>query len=260
MDKSTLHSDGFSLVELSIVLVILGLLVGGILTGQNLIRAAELRSVGTELDAYRTAVNLFRDKYFAAPGDIGNAIAFWDEAHITPATCATTEGAGTQTCNGDGDGQIEQTASVTGGTSNEMFRFWQHLANAGLITGTFTGVEGSDSQHAVGGVNTPLSKVGNLIWNIRYIGVDTNYYPSQHRKNLFMLGTQNTNGWPGGSGLMPEEMWNIDTKMDDGKPGTGRISTFGDADLDCVISADDPDTDYKLSLTTQGCSLFSILD
>ena len=67
---------GFSLVELSIVLVILGLLIGGILTGQSLIRAAELRSVTTQYQGYVTAVNTFRDKYFALPGDMPNAIDF----------------------------------------------------------------------------------------------------------------------------------------------------------------------------------------
>ncbi|MGB1539971.1 MAG: prepilin-type N-terminal cleavage/methylation domain-containing protein, partial [Rickettsiales bacterium] len=54
---------GFSLVELSIVLVILGLLTGGILGGQSLIRAAEMRAIATEYDAWKTAVNVFKDKY-----------------------------------------------------------------------------------------------------------------------------------------------------------------------------------------------------
>ncbi|MGB1540395.1 MAG: prepilin-type N-terminal cleavage/methylation domain-containing protein, partial [Rickettsiales bacterium] len=64
---------GFSLVELSIVLVILGLLTGGILGGQSLIRAAELRSVSKEYEKYQTAINIFKDKYFALPGDFNNA-------------------------------------------------------------------------------------------------------------------------------------------------------------------------------------------
>ena len=69
--------SGFSLVELSIVLVILGLLTGGILAGQNLIRAAELRSVTTQFQNYHAAVMTFRDKYFALPGDMANAEDFW---------------------------------------------------------------------------------------------------------------------------------------------------------------------------------------
>ncbi|PZP83692.1 MAG: type II secretion system protein, partial [Azospirillum brasilense] len=58
-------THGFSLVELSIVLVILGLLTGGILGGQSLIRAAELRTISTDANRYITAAQTFRDKYFA---------------------------------------------------------------------------------------------------------------------------------------------------------------------------------------------------
>lgn len=65
--------NAFSLVELSIVLVILGLLVGGILAGQSLIRASELRAVTSEQARIVTAIQAFRDKYFALPGDMRNA-------------------------------------------------------------------------------------------------------------------------------------------------------------------------------------------
>ena len=78
----------FSLVELSIVLVILGLLVGGVLSGQSLIRAAQLRSVTTQFANYRAAVFTFRDKYFALPGDMANASAFWGSAGGTGADAA----------------------------------------------------------------------------------------------------------------------------------------------------------------------------
>src|SRR3569833_319215 len=80
----------FTLVELSIVLVILGLLDGGVHTGQSLIRAAELRSVTTQYQRFLTAVQTFRDKYFALPGDMTNAHSYWGIAIATPATCVTT--------------------------------------------------------------------------------------------------------------------------------------------------------------------------
>jgi prepilin-type N-terminal cleavage/methylation domain-containing protein len=98
---------GFTLIELSIVLVILGLLVSGVLLGQDLIRAAELRSVPTDFQKYQTAVNIFRDKYRALPGDMRNATDFWGENDPNLSTCRTTEGSGTDTCNGDGDGVVE---------------------------------------------------------------------------------------------------------------------------------------------------------
>lgn len=68
---------GFSLVELSIVLVILGLLTGGILSGQSLIRAAELRSVVTDIQQIQTSIYSFRDRYMALPGDMKDATDFW---------------------------------------------------------------------------------------------------------------------------------------------------------------------------------------
>ena len=75
---ATRHTQlAFSLVELSIVLVILGLLVGGILSGQSLIRAATLRSFVKQHEQHYTAVMSFRDKYSQLPGDMNNATQFW---------------------------------------------------------------------------------------------------------------------------------------------------------------------------------------
>jgi prepilin-type N-terminal cleavage/methylation domain-containing protein len=134
----TKPNAGFSLVELSIVLVILGLLVGGVLTGKSLIRAAELRSVTTDQQRFVAAAQIFREKYQAFPGDMTNATAFWGTAaacpgtYLQPSTDATT-------CNGNGDGGVR--GDTTG--SNESFRFWQQLANAGLIEGQYSGVTGS---------------------------------------------------------------------------------------------------------------------
>ena len=118
-----MQKQGFSLVELSIVLVILGLLTGGILTGQSLIRAAELRSVTTEFQKYQTAAMTFRDRYFALPGDMRNATDFWGA--MTNCGAASPAGTGTQTCNGNGNGSID-TATASGRTG-ENFGFWRQL-------------------------------------------------------------------------------------------------------------------------------------
>jgi prepilin-type N-terminal cleavage/methylation domain-containing protein len=126
---------GFSLVELSIVLVIIGLLVGSILTGRELIHASELRAVSSQYSQMWVAVNAFKDKYMGLPGDITNATKIWGSE---AAPCATTPSSGKLTCDGDGDGLINRYN--TGGTSQEDFRFWQQLANAGFISGQYTGV------------------------------------------------------------------------------------------------------------------------
>jgi prepilin-type N-terminal cleavage/methylation domain-containing protein len=127
--------QAFSLVELAIVLVILGLLVGGVLAGKSLIHASQLRTVSTQHANYLTAFLSFRDKYLALPGDIPNATQFWGAHDPDHSTCLTASGTGTDTltCNGNGDGNVDGVGSW------EMYRAWNHLSNARLIEGSYTG-------------------------------------------------------------------------------------------------------------------------
>mgnify|MGYP000373149386 CR=1 FL=1 len=76
--------SGFTLIELSVVLVIVGLLIGGLLSGQTLIRAAEIRSIATQFTVFNTSAQNFRMKYKAIPGDMTNATTYWGAAHATP--------------------------------------------------------------------------------------------------------------------------------------------------------------------------------
>lgn len=202
-------NSGFSLVELSIVLVILGLLTGGILGGQALIRAAELRAVSTEYARYAAALSSFRDKYFALPGDMTNATSF---GTTTPNYVG----------NGDGDGQVEQTAVAT---TNEISLIWIHLASAGLIEGSYTNVANGA---LTAGTNKPRSKLGNGGWNALYLGVvamaSASYFEGNYG-NALLFGGGTATDLPTEI-LKPEEAWNIDTKMDDGKPATGSVTSL----------------------------------
>lgn len=252
--------QGFSLVELSIVLVILGLLVGGVLTGQSLIRAAELRSVTTEFEKYQAAVNTFRDKYFQIPGDMNNATSFWGAAHATPATCLTTVGTGTQTCNGDGDGIVENAAAVS--QRGEAFAFWVHLANAGLIEGTYSGfTDATGTGHGIIGTNVPRAKLGNAGWYMLArpnMAADANFYDNDYG-NSFTFGAATT-GTTYGAVLKPEEAWNIDTKMDDGQPARGKLFAIHWNNLcaaadDGTHASSDLAASYKLTDTALRCGL-----
>ncbi len=252
---------GFSLVELSIVLVILGLLTGGILAGQSLIRAAELRAVTTEFQRYTTASYSFRDKYFAMPGDWNNAQAVWG-AQGTNCSGTVTTLATTGTCNGDGDGNIGYPGASM---SAEAFQFWRQLALAGLIEGSYTGVAGSGSAiDSQPGTNIPRSKMNGAGWGVQYIGGsygDTETYTAVYGNALIFGGTV-SGSLPRGSILKPEEAWNIDTKMDDGKPGTGKILAFEIANFAnanaCTTSASTTDYagTYALSRTSLACSFY----
>lgn len=242
----------FSLVELSIVLVILGLLVGGILSGQALIRAAELRAVSTEYQKYVTAGNSFRDKYFQIPGDMTNATQFWGAAHADPATCVTTASTSTATCNGNGDGR------VNGGYS-EWWHYWKHLANAGLIEGTYNGVAGASSVvDAIIGTNVPRSKLSNAGWtmaNYSNFAGDSAWYAMDYGNTLAFGAKHGATGFTWGRTVSTGELWNIDTKIDDGHPARGKlIAGFWN---DCTTSASLSDLTgtYALNVTGTVCGI-----
>lgn len=262
-NATTRASSAFSLVELSIVLVILGLLVGGVLSGQSLIRAAELRAVSTEYSRYYTAAQSFRDKYFAIPGDMRNATAFWGNAGATncvnnSGTTVTTPG----TCDGNADG-VMASAALTNGATGEGQQFWRHLALAGLIEGTYTGLNDSTTtgNSSTLGVNVPKSKLNNAGWAITSSApVTTAAYDLSGAGgygNYFIFGATLTGNIPATAVLKPEEAWNIDTKLDDGKPGTGKVVARYWNNL-CATSTSNTDFagNYKLSDSSAQCALY----
>ncbi len=250
------QKSGFSLLELSIVLVIIGLIAGGIVAGSSMIRAAELRALTNEFTQYQIAVHTFRDKYLGMPGDLKNAEAFWGTAHATDATCITTASTSKETCNGDGDGVIEYAGVVR---SSEIFRFWQHLANAGLINGTYNGVTGSVGivDHDAG-VNAPASKLSGAIWGSRWANNSAGTTAGQWAKDYtrWMSVGGDDGVWADTPFLSTEEVWNLDKKLDDGKPGTGRIDAYpvtGCSDQTSNISFDV--AEYDLANKTQKCTV-----
>lgn len=245
---------GFSLVELSIVLVILGLLTGGILTGQSLIRASELRAVTTEYQKHVAAVQTFRDKYFAIPGDMRNATSFWGVLNATPATCRTTASTSALTCDGTGDGQLVDTAG-----SIEFHRFWQHLANAGLIEGTYTGTLAvTVAWSTTPGVNVPRSKLSNSGWvglTWPATSAPNAYNFTTNYGNSFTFGATVADDYQNGAVLKPEEAWNIDSKLDDGLPGRGKVLAQRYTTCTNAASQSDLAATYLLATTTVVCSL-----
>lgn len=251
---------GFSLVELSIVLVILGLLTGGILAGQSLIRAAELRAVTSEYQRITTAIQTFRDKYIALPGDMNNAVSFWNR-QVNSAWCLPTSGATVTTpgtCNGNGDGTLTNPAAAS--QSGETFQFWRQLALSGLIEGTYTGLAGSISYyHADIGNNVPASKSGsNAGWSVRNITTgDTWVFTNWAASNALYLGGSTATNEDGDSPtLQPSELWNIDTKLDDGKPAYGVIQTYNaTARANCATVNDPATAQYSLSSTGKNCNM-----
>ena len=258
MRVSGVKSVGFSLVELSIVLVILGLLTGGILAGQSLIRAAELRAVATEFNRTVTAVQTFRDKYFALPGDMTNATSFWTAAASCPGTGSPSATATNATGNGNGNGLIDNSSSF------EFFKFWQHLANAGLIEGQYSGLSCSAGYFAcVNKTNSLASKLANAVWvsssEDNSTGSSNGTLFNYYYRSRLLVGGITSGSWPSTPILKPEEAWNIDTKIDDGKPGRGKVTSTVGSSLgsSCTSAATGADFDsaYSLQNSSNACLL-----
>lgn len=236
--RSTPGSGAFSLVELSIVLVILGLLVGGVLSGQSLIRAAELRRVTSDADRFMAAHRIFQDKYFSHPGDMPNATQFWGVAagNGANAACRDFVSTGLPTCNGNGDGQIQSDTYII----YEEMRYWQHLANAGLIEGRYTGTYNSSGLAYTPGGNVPSGRVkSSAIWYI--------YSDAPNEMAVYLMDADDSSRV-----LKPEEAWNVDTKLDDGIPNRGKVRIYTDTPNTCLNAAE---TQYQLASTAALCGL-----
>jgi prepilin-type N-terminal cleavage/methylation domain-containing protein len=118
------QQSGFTLVEIAIVLVIIGLLLGGVLKGQELINSAKVKNFANDFRNISTFVYAYQDKYRATPGDDANP-----QGHVgATATTATTGGAA-------GNARIEGNWNSATPT-DETFLFWQHVRMAQLATGT----------------------------------------------------------------------------------------------------------------------------
>jgi len=114
MGKKAPH-QGFTLVEIAIVLVIIGLLLGGILKGQEIITQAKIKNVIADMSGVSAAMYGYQDRYRALPGDDKNATPRWTGASV-----------------GDGDGII--VGKWTEATQESTY-VWDHLRRAGFLTG-----------------------------------------------------------------------------------------------------------------------------
>lgn len=240
---------GFSLVELSIVLVILGLLVGGVMVGQSLIRASELRSVGTSAERYKTAIYAFRDKYMGLPGDFDKAESFWG-TWSTSGTAASVAGAK--------NGNNDRAYGVTADRQYERAQFWRHLAFAGLIEGSYAGSYAEPTMVWEPGTNVPALKIGGRAGVNSVTSASASKVYGTMGDYLIMQG--NTSPY---HILTPTEAWNIDAKGDDGNPSQGGIMGIAEGTLaarNCTTNDDWQNaavgpgaSTYKLAVTSVEC-------
>ncbi|MBX2881933.1 MAG: prepilin-type N-terminal cleavage/methylation domain-containing protein [Granulosicoccus sp.] len=117
--RGMLRQHGFTLVELAIVMIIVGLILSGVFKGQSLIDNARVRSISTEISGIRTAWYSFQERYRSLPGDFQNASVQIDSAAAP----------------GNGNGRIDDSLERAG--------VWQQLSLTGLIKGSYDGSQSS---------------------------------------------------------------------------------------------------------------------
>lgn len=249
------YRTGFTLLELSIVLVVIGLVVAGIVVGQSLLRNAQTRNVLSEMQKHITAISSFRDKYYALPGDFAGATALWGSSGAV-----TTAGTPPATWNGDGNGRI--TTQATNTTFYEQFRAWQHLANAGMVEGDYTGIASSaNTQLRSIGVNVPASQLDGAGWGVVTIvageaSSDMPYNTGDIPPNTVLwFGGSSSSSYSSQNYMQPvltaEEARQIDEKTDDAIPTMGKVV----AQINATGTACYSSNAYSLTTSGRICAL-----
>jgi len=134
---------GFTLVEIAIVLVIVGLLIGGVLKGQEMITNAKLKRIESDNAGIAAAMFSYQDRYLQLPGDDGAAAGRFDT--YAAADPVNGDGAGTI----DGLWDVASTGDITAALTSETNMFFAHLRSAGLIAGG--GTDDTKPTNAYGG-------------------------------------------------------------------------------------------------------------
>lgn len=223
---------GFTLIELSVVLVIIGLIAGGILVGGALIDAARIRNAYGQIQEYETAISAFRIKYDTLPGDMPHA----------KAVSLGFQPRNTVTCSND---QFIYPACdssfITWHMYSESLLFWRDLSEAGLISNVFRlateGGVGALTQAQVGDY-VPASKLdGNFIlfgtWYYNQGGGQNGILPNVPYTYYMITSITGTNGnqmyMP--LGITTATAAAFDKKFDDGDPTRGVIQAADMADF-----------------------------
>ncbi len=219
----TSNQRGFTLIEMSIVLVIIGLIIGGILKGQEIIESSRQKNVITQLDSIKASVNTFADKFNALPGDYGLA--------STRINAALTDG--------DDSGIIGSTnanaAALAGetGVAGENLEFWNQLAGAELVSGTTLNgtATGFGDGNALPAVAVPGAGMT--------VAFGTHEHGQNNRQTHWVRihkGVDGATDAAADGAFSGKRMFEIDLKLDDGSGREGVVRVVGDTAGTCILT------------------------
>ena len=197
--------SGFTLIELAIVLVIIGLLLGGVLKGQELINSAKVKNMATDFRNTPVYIYGYQDKFKALPGDDTAATA-----HLPASVPPVTGGNGNGVIDGKWDSKTPADESII---------FWQHVRLAGFAPGeTVVNI-------AAGNTYLPKNADGGIIGITNGSATNT---PISTLKGTYVVCS---------SGILGKFAKQIDINLDDGNTATGSVQVMAEATHPAAVGA-----------------------
>jgi prepilin-type N-terminal cleavage/methylation domain-containing protein len=210
---------GFTLVELAVVMIIIGLLIGGVLKGQELINNAQITSTVAQVKGMDAATSTFRDMYSGLPGDLLNATTRLPDC--TAGACSAAAG--------NGDGRLSTAPGAAPGV--EAQGYFVQLAKADVLTGINAGALGTacgawgqcfPAAKITGGFMIGYTGGGALLTS--QVGGTANAVRNGH---YLTLSNAPNLAMPATGSITANQASRIDSKVDDGNPNTGSVLSGG---------------------------------
>jgi prepilin-type N-terminal cleavage/methylation domain-containing protein len=187
---------GFTLLEIVIVVLIAGIVVAGVVKGQEMVTSAKVKRLSGQLDEIRAAFLGFEDRYRALAGDYDNALSALD---CGAAACL----------HGNGDNRIRANETpISGSQAREDILVWTHLTRSGLLKGEYNMLDGETSANARNTSTNPYGALMQIAFDGVY-GVGGNSTPHHTLKT--------------GPQIPVEVLAELDRKVDDGHPYGGTL-------------------------------------
>jgi prepilin-type N-terminal cleavage/methylation domain-containing protein len=252
-------NKAFTLVELAIVIVVIGIIASVVVGGQSIINSAKRSAVISEIKQMQTAVQAFKLEYDAYPGDMEEAYDYWGD------DCGADSNNHRVGCNGNGDRCVG--VNGTGGTNqcpgadsnfvNDQRRFFVHLALSKIMPDIAYTIDTISANPCKAGVDFPESGYSD------HVTYTVNH---RYKRNELVMTYYDTNGFsvgnigcgmhgPGGNrAFHAREAEKIDKKIDDGRSNTGIV--FENAN----VCSDTTTGDYKINLSQNTCNINIIIE
>ena len=226
------RQQGFTLVEMAIVLVIIGLLLGGILKGQELITSARVRNIADQNSGVQAAYYGFIDRYRQVPGD-------WSRDSAVKAIPGVTHG-------GDSSGRLDGVSPW-----DEGLALWEQLSKSGFIQGNYIGGNTKPTQDDVNLAPRNAFNGFLMLFSSADYSEPSGSTPSE-KLNLIL-----------GTGIPVNVIAELDRKIDDGLPqsgvvrqavtGTGKFDTISQSKSACVNTGLTP-VIWDIAKNEQNCN------